>query len=89
MAVEQHAELVDAVDDLVLVENVDGRLPLAGLAEQFVQRQHRVVARVIGVVAGRPIDHLAAVAQGEIVGDRDQLVVGDQEAVLRLGGRRP
>ena len=59
------------------------------LAEHLVQRQHRVVARVIGVVAGRPIDRLAALAQREVVGDRDRLVVRDQEAVLRLRRRRP
>ena len=62
---------------------------LAGAAEHLVQRQHRVVAGVIGVVAGRPVDDLAAVAQREVVGDRDRLVVGDQEAVLRARGRRP
>ena len=58
-------------------------------AEHLVQRQHRVVGGVIGVVAGRAIDHLLAVAHGEIVGDRDRLVVGDQEAVLRAGRRAP
>ncbi len=62
---------------------------LPGRARHLVQRQHRVVARVIGVVAGRPVDRLAALAQREVVGDRDRLVVGDQEAVLGLRGRRP
>ena len=85
MAVEQHAELVDAVVDLVLVQDVPARLHLAGGAEHLVQRQHRVVGRMIGVVAGRPVDHLVAVAQREVVGDRDRLVVRDQEAVLRPG----
>ena len=89
VAVEQHAEFVDPVGDLMLVENVDVFLRLAGPAEHLVQRQHRVVARVIGVVAGRPIDRFAALAQREVVGDRDRLVVRDQEAVLRLGRRRP
>ena len=84
VAVEQHAELVDAVEDLGLAEDVMLRLHFAGAAEQFVQRQHRVVAGVIGVMAGRPVDRLAlAVAQREIVGDRDRLVVGDEEAELR------
>ena len=54
------------------------------------RRQHRVVARVIGVVAGRPVDRLAlAVAQRVVVGDRDRLVVGDEEAELAVRGRRP
>ena len=57
MAVEQHAELVDAVDDLVLVEDMQFRLPLAACAEHLVQRQHRVVGGVIGVVAGRAVGH--------------------------------
>ena len=63
---------------------------LPARAEHFVQRQHRVVARMIGVVAGRAIDRLAlVVAHRQIVGDRDRLVMGDEKAVLRLGGRRP
>src|SRR6185437_14923506 len=33
VAIEQHAELIDAVDDLMFVEDVDVVLPLAGLAE--------------------------------------------------------
>ena len=73
VAVDQHAELVDAVDDLVLIQDVPLRLHLALRAEHLVQRQHRVVGGMIGVVAGRPIDHLLAVAHREIVGDRDRL----------------
>ena len=65
------------------------RCALPGRAGHLVQRQHGVVARVIGVVAGRPVDDLAALAQREVVGDRDRLVVGDQEAVLGLRRRRP
>ena len=84
VAVEQHAEFVDAVDQFVLVEHVVHRLRLAAGAEHLVQRQHRVVARVIGIVAGRAVVHLAVLAaHGEVVGDRDRLVVGDEEAVLR------
>jgi hypothetical protein len=65
-------------------------LHLAAGAEHLVQRQHRVVGRVIGVVAGRPIDRLAArVAHREIVGDRDRLVMRDEEAVLRAARRAP
>ena len=64
-------------------------LHLAGAAEQLVQRQHRVVRRVVGVVAGRPVDDVVPVPQREVVGDRDRLVVRDQEAVLRAGRRAP
>ena len=89
MAVEQHAKLVDAVDDLVLVQDVDFALPLARAAEHLVQRQHGVVARMIGVVTRRPVGRLLAATQREIVGYRNELVVRDQEAVLALGRRRP
>ena len=54
-----------------------------------MQRQHRIVTGVIGVVAGGAIDHFAVLAQREIVRDRDRLVVRDQKAVLGLRGRRP
>ena len=46
-------------------------------ARHLVQRQHRVVAGVVGVVAGWPVDGLATFAQREVVRDRDRLVVGD------------
>ncbi len=90
MAEQQHAEFVDAVDDLMLVQDVILLLHLAAGAEHFMQRQHRVVGGVIGVMAGRTIDRLAPViAHGVIVGDRDRLVMGDQKTVLRAGRRRP
>ncbi len=53
MAVEQHAELVDAVDDLVLRQDVVLPLELSGIAEHLVHREHGVVGRVIRVVASR------------------------------------
>jgi len=77
VAVEEYAQFVDAVGDLVLVENVEFFLLLAGSPEHLVQRQHGVIAGVIGIVAGRPVDHLAAPPQREIIGDRNRLVVGD------------
>ena len=90
MAVEKHAQFVDPVEDLGFAENMVRALGLAGAAEQFVQAQHRVVAGMIGVVAGRPIDRLAlVVAHGVIIRDRDRLVVGDEKAELPARGRRP
>ncbi len=65
------------------------RLHFSGGAEQFVHRQHRVVCRMIGVVAGRPIDHLLAVTHGEVIRDRDGFIVGNEKAVLRARGRAP
>ena len=89
VAVEQHAELVDAVDDLVLVEDVMLLLDTCrrGRTSRAATAPRR--CRVIGVVAGRPVDGLAALAHREVVGDRDRLVVGDEEAVLRAGRRAP
>ena len=73
-----------------LAEDVVGALALARAAEQLVQRQHRVVAGMIGVVAGRPVDGLALrVAHRVIVGDRDRFVVSDEEAELPTRGGRP
>ena len=69
MAIEKHAEFVDAVDDLVLGEDVEACPAAARIAEHLVQRQHGIVAGMIGVVAGRPVDHLVAVAQREVIGD--------------------
>ena len=41
-----------------------------GLAEHFVQGQHGVVRRMIGVMAGRPIKRRALVVEdGQIIGD--------------------
>ena len=65
MAIEKHAEFVDSVDDLTLVENVPSLLQLPLRAGHFVQRQHGVIGRMIGIMAGRPIDDLAELAQGE------------------------
>ena len=59
MPVEEDAELVDPVGDLVLIENMDVLWRRAGASEDLVQRKHRVIAGVIGVVAGRPVDGLA------------------------------
>ena len=90
VAVQQHAEFVDAVDDFVLIEDVVLFLHLRGAAEHFMQRQHGIVGRMVGVMAGRPIDRRARrVPHREVVGDRDRLVVGDEEAILRAAGRAP
>ena len=64
-------------------------LVLSGIAEHLMHRQHGVVSRVIGVVARRPVDDHVALAHGEVVGDRDRLVVRDEEAVLRARRRAP
>ena len=66
------------------------RLHLEILHLELAHRQHRVVARVIGIVAGRAVDRLAAaVAHREVVGGGDGFAVGDQEADHRPAVRRP
>jgi hypothetical protein len=59
VAEEQNTELVDAVDDVVVGQDVPSRsrLPLAPAISSAKVRRHRTV---IGVVAGRPIGHLAS-----------------------------
>ncbi len=64
-------------------------LAFPGVAGHLVQRQDGVVGRVVGVMAGRAIDGLAALGHGQVIGDRDRFVMRDQKAVLRPGGRRP
>src|SRR6516225_9203382 len=66
-----------------------GLLRHPAMPRHFMQRQHGIVARMVGVVAGGTVDQLAVLAQREIVGNRDRLVVSDQKAVLGLRSRRP
>ncbi len=40
-------------------------------------------------MAGRAVEDLVTCAQGKVVGNRDRLVVGDEETVLRAGQRGP
>ena len=54
-----------------------------------MHRQHRVVAGVVGVVHGRPVGDAPSSPHRVVVGDRDRLVVGDQEAVEGAFQRRP
>ena len=56
---QQYAKLVDPFADLIHHQPLTG-LQVPILAGKFVQAQHRVVARVIGIVASRPITHLTA-----------------------------
>ena len=77
---EQHAELVDARDDLVH-EDALALLQVPVAPGELVHRDHRRIARVIGVVHGRPVHDLRALAHRVVVGDRDRFAVRDQEAV--------
>jgi hypothetical protein len=80
VAGEQHAELVDTRGDLVH-EDALAILQVPVAAGELVHRDHRRVARVIGVVRGRPVDHLGALPHRQVVGDGNRLGVCDQETV--------
>ena len=57
---QQYAELVDTAGNLLHHQPLAALQPPV-LAGEFVQAQHRVVARVIGVMAGRAAAHLITV----------------------------
>jgi hypothetical protein len=60
--------LIDAIDDVVFAEDVPSLLRPPRGTRHFVQRQHGIVAWVIGIVAGWPIDESAVLEQREVVG---------------------
>src|SRR5437899_6277997 len=89
MPQQQNAELIHARADLV-ANDPPSFLQLPILAREFVQREHRVVAWMIGVVDRRPIRDLAIVrSQREMVRNRDRFAMRDQESVIRAFERRP
>src|SRR5690606_26796963 len=85
---EEHAELIDTVDDF-LVENSLRLLQAPVVARELVYGENGIVAGVIGVVDRGAVDHLVAVAKREVIGDGDRFAVRDQEAVEMPGLRRP
>src|SRR3984957_18464629 len=44
---------------------------------------------MIGVVAGRAVDHVLAITHSEVIRDRNRFIVGDEKAILRARGRAP
>ena len=89
VAREQHAQLVHARLDVLGAQLAPPLLQPPALPRQLVDRQHGVVARVVGVVHGRAVGDALALAHREVVGDGDRLAVGDEEAVVRAFERRP
>src|SRR5229473_150437 len=85
---QQHPELVDSLGDFLHHQPL-AILQLVIFSGEFVQAQHRGVAWVIGVVAGRTAADMIAVLDGQIIRDRDRLVMGDQKPVIRTLERRP
>lgn len=87
---EQDAQLVDAAVDVRLAQAVLGVVALKVRRGKLVQREHRIIARVVRVVHGGPVHtHPVGVADREEVGNGDGFVVGDQKPNKRAGGRRP
>ncbi|MNX82228.1 hypothetical protein D3C86_1139510 [compost metagenome] len=90
MTIKQDTKLVGAVDKLVFTEHMLDRLGVAAIAEELMQGQNGVVAGVVGVMAGGPVGHIAIiVADGEIVRNRNRLIVGDEKSILRSEPRAP
>ena len=87
VTVEEHAQLINALSYLLL-----DYLPLFGnypAPDSLERRNDCILAGVIGVVAGRPVDHLVSLSNSEKVANGDGLIVGDEEAILRAKGGAP
>ncbi len=89
MTIEKNAELIDTVPDFIFLQNMKLVLYLACCTEKLMQGKNRVVGRVIGIVAGRPVGDLPAVLQRKEICNRNGLVVGHKETELRPGCRAP
>ncbi len=50
MAIEEHAEFVYAVGDLVFLEDMDLALRLPLIAGHFLKRQDGIIGRTIGIM---------------------------------------
>jgi len=55
------------------------QVPVA--SREFVDRQHRIVAGMVGVVRGGPVDHAGALLDRVVIGQRDGLGMGDEKTV--------
>src|SRR5260370_35834484 len=65
------------------------RLQAQTPAGKFMHGQNGIVARMVGIVDCRPIDHYIALEHRQKFGDRDRFGVRDQESVKRTCERRP
>ena len=83
VAIEEHAEFIAAIDNLLFLQDMRSRLPLAARAKHFKHRQHRVIGRVIGIMAGGPVGDALSLPHREIIGNGNGLVMGDQQAEMR------
>jgi len=73
----------------IVPENALARLLHVVTAGELVDRHDGRIARVIGVMHGRPVGHLRPFAHRQVVGDRDRFTVRDAESVVGAGARRP
>ena len=58
-------------------------------ARKFMHRQHRAIARMIGVVRRRPVHAAVALTNRVVVRQRNRLGVRDEKTVEMAGLRRP
>ncbi len=84
VACEQHAEFVHAGDDL-RADDPAHRLRHPAAALEFERRQHRVVTGVVDEHHRRPVLEFRPLAQRQVVGDREDLVVRHQQALVAAG----
>ena len=89
VAVEQHTKFIFACNNFfwrhdVLVDRV-----CATTTKHFLQRQHRIIGRMIGVMAGGAVSHLFATLHRVIIGNRYCFIMCDQITILRANARHP
>ena len=77
---QQRAEFVKAFGNLITVK-APLFLPHPVAPGEFMHRQHSVIAGMVGVMTGRPVHYLIAFFDGQVIGNRNRLAVGDQETV--------
>src|SRR5262249_35137124 len=89
VTVEKNAELVHAIHDLVFFQNLKLLLPFPRPAKHLLERKNGVIAGMVSVVARRPKLGIFFRADGEVIRDRDRLIVSDEPSVLRAQGGTP
>lgn len=87
MYTHQHVDNRGTVGDLFRFQN--NVFVLLSCAERFMQRQHGIVGRMVGIVTGRAVFGVQAGANGEEIRNGNGFIVRDEEAVLRARCRTP
>src|SRR5687768_9615163 len=88
MSHQQHTQLILAIHYLV-PKNPLVRLQVPVPARKFVHREHRIVARVIGIMYRWTVNHLPVLSQCKMIGYRNGFTMGDQKTMVRTAERYP